>query len=70
MLANIFLGETLSDSLPIDDLGLLGKNSLPPHSDGNTLIILREEYLDITKNFCRQKNPLSRTAGFLPFNCM
>jgi len=41
MLANIFLGETLSDSLPIDDLGLLREGSLPPYIDGNTPIILR-----------------------------
>jgi|GEM_PF-1008048 len=55
MLPNIFLGETLADSLPTDDLGLLRESSLLPYVDGNTLIILRRGYFDITNNFCAAK---------------
>jgi len=51
MLPNIFLGENLTNSLPTDDSGLLRKSSLPPYADGNTPMILRREYFDITNNF-------------------
>jgi hypothetical protein len=47
MLANIFLGETLSDLLPIDDLGLLREGSLPPYAAGNIVIILRYDRIEV-----------------------
>jgi len=52
MLPNIFLEETLLDSLLTDDSGLLRESSLPPYTEGNTPVILRWEYFDITNNFC------------------
>jgi len=47
MLANIFLGETLPDSLPTDDLGLLRESSLPPYIARNIAMILCKKYFAV-----------------------
>ena len=47
MLPNIFLGENLTDSLPIDDSGLLRESSGTPYVSGNIAIILRYGRIEV-----------------------